>query len=61
MAAGFVAYGLGAATMIVPLTLAVAYGNQAVVDRFMGLLPHVRRLSAVVLVAAGLYMILTSL
>ena len=61
VAAGFVSYGLGAAAMIVPLTLAVAYSNQLVVDRFMGLLPHVRRLNAVVLVAAGLYMILTSL
>jgi cytochrome c biogenesis protein CcdA len=61
VAAGFAAYSLGAATMIVPLTLAVAYGNQTVVDRFLGLLPHVRRLSAAVLVAAGLYMILTSL
>lgn len=61
VAAGFVAYGLGAAAMIVPLTLAVAYSNQVVVERFMGLLPHVKRLSAAVLVAAGLYMILTSL
>jgi len=61
VAAGFLAYGLGAAAVIVPLTFAVAYSNQVIVERFMGVLPHVKRLSALVLVAAGLYMIVANL
>jgi len=61
VAAGFLAYGLGAAAVIVPLTFAVAYSNQVVVERFMGALPYVKRLSALVLVAAGLYMIVANL
>jgi cytochrome c biogenesis protein CcdA len=61
LAAGFLAYGLGAAAVMVPLTFAVAYSNQVVVERFMGALPYVKRLSALVLVAAGLYMIVANL
>jgi cytochrome c-type biogenesis protein len=57
----FLAYGLGAAAMIVPLTFAVAYSNQIIVERFMGTMPYVKRLSALVLVAAGLYMIAVNL
>jgi len=61
VAAGFLAYGFGAAAVMVPLTFAVAYSNQVVVERFMGVLPHVKKLSALVLVAAGLYMIAANL
>jgi len=57
----FTAYGIGAATMIVPLTFAVAYSNQVLVERFMGLLPHVKKVSALVLIAAGLYMVSVNL
>jgi cytochrome c-type biogenesis protein len=59
--ANFVAYCVGAAAMIVPLTFAVAYSNQVLVERFMGLLPHVKKASALVLVAAGLYMVAMNL
>lgn len=59
--ANFMAYGLGAATMIVPLTFAVAYSNQVLLERFMSLLPHVKKVSALLLVAAGLYMIAVNL
>jgi len=59
--ASFMAYGLGAAAMIVPLTFAVAYSNQVLLERFMSLLPHVKKVSALVLVAAGLYMIAVNL
>jgi cytochrome c-type biogenesis protein len=61
VAAGFLAYGLGAAAVMVPLTFAVAYSNQLVVERFMGLLPYVKKLSALMLVAAGLYMVAANL
>jgi cytochrome c-type biogenesis protein len=61
VAAGFLAYGLGAAAVMVPLTFAVAYSNQLVVERFMGVLPYVKKMSALVLVAAGLYMIVANL
>jgi len=57
----FLAYGLGAAAMIVPLTFAVAYSNQIILERFMSTLPHVKKVSALVLVAAGLYMIAVNL
>ncbi|MFH2112321.1 MAG: cytochrome c biogenesis protein CcdA [Candidatus Bathyarchaeota archaeon] len=59
--ASFMAYGLGAATMMVPLTFAVAYSNHVLLERFMSLLPHVKKVSALVLVAAGLYMIAVNL
>jgi len=59
--ASFLMYGLGAAAMIVPLTFAVAYSNQVILERFMGALPHVKKASALVLVAAGLYMIAVNL
>ena len=55
--ANFMAYSLGAAAMIIPITFAVAYSNQVILERFMGALPHVKKVSAFVLVAAGLYMV----
>jgi len=59
--ANFLFYGLGAAAMMTPLTFAVAYSNQIMMERLMGAMPHVKKVSALVLVAAGLYMIATSL
>jgi len=57
----FLAYGLGASAVIVPLTLALTYSKNIVHQRLMGLLPWMKKINAAVLVVAGLYMILTGL
>jgi cytochrome c biogenesis protein CcdA len=57
----FISYGLGAAAMIVPLTFAVAYSNQVIIDRFLGVLPYVKKASALMLVASGMFMIIINL
>ncbi|MCW4050541.1 MAG: hypothetical protein NWE89_12485 [Candidatus Bathyarchaeota archaeon] len=57
----FTAYGLGAATLMVPLTLALTYSKEQMHTRVMNLLPHIKKINALILVAAGLYMIATSI
>jgi cytochrome c biogenesis protein CcdA len=56
----YVAYGLGAVSLMVLLTLAVSLSKDYLNRKVMAMLPYVRRLSAVVLIASGAYMILTS-
>jgi cytochrome c biogenesis protein CcdA len=53
--ATFVAYGLGMGMTLAVLTIAVALAKAGVVNRFRRLLPHVNRISGVLLVAAGTF------
>jgi cytochrome c-type biogenesis protein len=55
--ASFLAYGAGSATVLVPLTLAVTYSKEFIISRLLGFLPRVKKISSLVLVAAGAYMI----
>lgn len=57
----FLVYGLGASAVVVPLTLALTYSKDYVHRRLMGVLPWMKKINAAVLVAAGLYMVLTGL
>ncbi len=59
--ASFLVYGLGASTVVVPLTLTLTYSKDYVQRRLMGVLPWMKKINAAVLVVAGLYMILTGL
>jgi cytochrome c biogenesis protein CcdA len=52
---GFVSYGVGMGLMATGLTLAIAFGKKGLVDWFRQLLPHVNRISAIVLVVVGAY------
>jgi cytochrome c biogenesis protein CcdA len=53
----FLVYGLGAAAMIVPLTLALSYSKEVIYSRLMEYLPYVKKANSVILIIAGLYMI----
>ena len=55
----FLAYGLGASAVIVPLTLALTYSKDLVHQRLVRLLPRIKKINAAVLILAGLYMIVT--
>ena len=57
----FVVYGLGAGTLMVPITVVTSLSKEYLHRRLMGVLPHTRKLNASVLIAAGAYMILASL
>lgn len=56
-ASQFVGYGLGMASVLVALTLALALFKGGVVARIKSAVPYVRLASAVLLVLAGAYMI----
>jgi hypothetical protein len=51
----FLAYGAGMGLVLMVLTLAIALARQSLVGRFRRVLPHVTRISGVLLVAAGAY------
>jgi len=53
----FLAYGLGAATIIVPLSVALTFSREVIYQRLMTLLPHMKKINAIILILAGLYMI----
>ena len=54
----FLGYGLGMASVLVALTLALAFFKQGLVARIRKAVPYVRLASAVLLVLAGVYTIL---
>lgn len=56
----FLAYGVGSSSVLVPLTLAVTYSKEFIANRLLGFLPIVKRISSIVLVVAGIYMIFYS-
>lgn len=51
----YIAYGLGMSALLMALTLAVAFAKQGVVTRMRSMLKHVQRVSAGLLIAAGVY------
>ncbi|MDP8951748.1 MAG: cytochrome c biogenesis protein CcdA [Actinomycetota bacterium] len=54
----FLGYGLGMASVLVALTLALAFFKQGLVARIRKAVPYVRLASAVLLVLAGVYTVL---
>lgn len=55
---GLVSYGLGMGLLASVLTLAVAFGKRGIVARFRQMLPHINRISAVLLIVVGIYVVL---
>lgn len=55
----FMVYGLGAATVLVPLSLALTYSKELIYQKLMQVMPHMRKINASILIIAGLYMILS--
>jgi len=53
----FVSYGLGMASVLLVLTLALALLKRSVISRLRGLVPYVQILSAALLIVAGAYII----
>jgi cytochrome c-type biogenesis protein len=53
----FLAYGLGAASILVPLSVALTYGREFFYLRLLAVLPYVKKINAVILIFAGAYMI----
>lgn len=51
----YLAYGLGMSTLLIALTLGVAFARQGMVTRLRSMLKYVPRVSAVFLVIAGAY------
>jgi cytochrome c-type biogenesis protein len=54
----FVSYGLGMGLLATVLTLAVGFGRKGIVNRFRSVLPRINLISAIVLVAVGIYLVL---
>ena len=57
----FLAYGTGAATLLMALTVSAALAKQSMLAGTRRLLPFVERVSAALLVASGAYLVLTNL
>lgn len=57
----FVAYGTGAATLLMALTLSAALAKQSLHAGSRRLLPFVERVGAVLLIASGAYLLITNL
>jgi cytochrome c biogenesis protein CcdA len=57
----FGAYGAGTAALIIPLTLTLTLANGLIYEKLTKILPHMKKLNAVVLVLAGLYMFVTGI
>ena len=55
----FVAYGLGAATVLVPLSVALTFSWELIYQRLMKLMPYMKKINALILILAGSYMILS--
>lgn len=53
----FIAYALGMGLVLIVLTLAIALARQGIVKKMRGVLPHINRVSGVLLVVAGLYVV----
>lgn len=53
----FVGYGLGMASVLVTLTLALVFFKEGLIKRLRGALPYVQTASAVLLILAGAYVV----
>lgn len=56
----FISYGLGAATLMIPLTIALVYSKDLMYRKIMSILPYVKKISGLILIIAGIYMIISS-
>lgn len=55
----FVSYGLGAATVMIPLSIALTYSKDMIYKRLMQVMPYMKKINASILILAGGYMILS--
>ena len=55
----FAVYGLGAATVIIPLSVALTFSRELIYRRLMQLMPYMRKINSAILIVAGLYMVLS--
>jgi len=55
----FAMYGLGAATVLIPLSVALTFSRELFYTRLMQLMPHMRKINSGILLLAGLYMVLS--
>jgi cytochrome c biogenesis protein CcdA len=53
----FLAYGLGAASILVPLSITLTYSREVFYQRLLTVLPHVKKINTLILILAGAYMI----
>jgi len=57
----FAAYGLGASTVIVPLSVALSFGKEVIYHRLTTVIPHIQKINAAILIIAGAYMVYTGI
>lgn len=57
----FLAYGLGATTVFVPLSIALTFSREIIYQRLMVVLPYMKKINAGILILAGAYMIYSGL
>ncbi len=57
----FAAYGVGAAALIIPLTLTLSLAKGVIHERLLSVLPYMKKMNGIVLIAAGVYMLYTGL
>ena len=55
----FVVYGIGAATVLIPLSVALTFSREIIYTRLMQLMPHMRKINSAILLLAGIYMVLS--
>ncbi|MCL1693418.1 MAG: cytochrome c biogenesis CcdA family protein [Actinomycetia bacterium] len=55
--ATFVAYGAGMAVVLMAVTIAIAVGKQTLIARLRGSARYISRVSGVILIAAGIYIV----
>ncbi len=55
----FISYGLGAATILIPLSVALTYSKEIIYEKLVQTLPHLKTVNGGILILAGVYMILT--
>ena len=55
----FMTYGLGAASVLVPLSVALTYSKEFIYRKLMEAMPHMRKINSLILIIAGLYMVLS--
>jgi cytochrome c biogenesis protein CcdA len=55
--ATFVAYGAGMAVVLLAVTIAIAVGKQTLITRLRGSARYITRVSGIILIAAGLYIV----
>lgn len=54
----FFVYGLGAGALMIPLTVALSYSKKFIYQRLMEYMPYMKKVSGVILIVAGVYMLL---